>query len=398
MNKKASLTVIFITIFIDLMGFGILIPILPTFASKSLGISDFGIGIIIASYSFIQFIFSHTLGRLSDKIGRRRIILFSLLFTITSYIVFSFSSSFILLLFSRVLGGIGGSNIGAAQAYIADITPKEERAKGMGVIGAAFGLGFVFGPLIGGFLSGYGYQITGFASAFMSSVAFLYAFFMLPEPKHILEANRLENHSLIDIKFAKQILKHNIVGLLIVIFFIIVFSMANIYGTFSLLGYKVYNFTDRQIGELFGILGIVSAIVQGGLMRILSSKFSERSVVLIGAVFMSLSLALLPYGVNFIGVAAIACVLGLGVGILQPTVLSMISKYSSEKQQGAVLGLNSSFSAFGRVLGPLWGGFSFNFFGYQFPFITGAAFTFVTFLIALFLLSSHKLSQALEHV
>lgn len=395
MNKRASLSVIFITIFIDLMGFGILIPILPTFASKNLGISDFGIGVIIASYSFVQFIFNPVFGSLSDKIGRRKIILGSLLFTITSYIIFTFSTSFALLLFSRLIGGVGGSNIGAAQAYIADITAKEERAKGMGLIGAAFGLGFVFGPIIGGFLSKFGYEITGYGSAAMSATAFSFAYFRLPETRLTLEKTDRVKIKLIDLKFAQQLFKNHVTGMLIIVFFIIVFSMANIYGTFSLLGYKRYNFTDQQNGELFGVLGIIGAVIQGGLIRVISKKFSERAIMLVGAVLMSTGLAFLPYGVNFLSVALIAIVLAVGAGILQPTVLSMISKYSPEKKQGAVLGINSSFSSFGRVLGPLWGGFSFNYFGYQFPFITGAVFTFLTFLIVLFLLSSHKLSQTI---
>ena len=159
MKNKASLGVIFITIFIDLMGFGLLIPILPTFASKDLGINDFGIGFIIAVYSLMQFIFNPIFGKLSDKVGRKPVIAVSLLMTATSYIIFSFAGSFIVLTLSRMLAGLGGSNIGVAQAYIADITNKEERTKGMAVIGMAFGLGFVFGPVIGAFISQYGYPV-----------------------------------------------------------------------------------------------------------------------------------------------------------------------------------------------------------------------------------------------
>lgn len=181
MKHKATLTAIFFTIFIDLMGFGILIPLLPAFATKELGITDFGIGIIVAVYSFMQFIFNPALGKLSDRFGRRPIILISQILTISSYILFSFSNSFLLLFLSRVIGGLGGSNIGVAQAYIADITSKEDRSKGMGIIGAAFGLGFVFGPLVGAFLSKYGYSVAGFGSAAFTTIAFIYTIFMLPE-------------------------------------------------------------------------------------------------------------------------------------------------------------------------------------------------------------------------
>jgi MFS family permease len=179
----------------------------------------------------------------------------------------------------------------------------------------------------------------------------------------------------------------------ILMFFIIVFSMANIYGTFALIGYKVYHFTDQQIGYLFGLIGIVGAVIQGGGIRYISSKFNERTLILSGTVFMTIGLGMIPYGQNFIGVAIVGSVLAIGTGILQPTILSMVSKYSHDNEQGAILGLNQSMASFARVLGPLWGGFAFDFFGYEAPFITGAIFTFLTFLIAAVLLNSNKLDE-----
>ena len=381
-NKRASLTVIFFTVFIDLMGFGILIPILPTFASKNLGVSDFGIGVLIAIYSFLQFIFNPILGKLSDKIGRRPVIITSLSFTAVSYIIFSFSTTFWMLFLSRLIAGIGGSNIGVAQAYIADITDKSERSKGMGMIGAAFGLGFVFGPFIGGLLSSYSYMIAGFGASAFSFTAFLFAIFMLPESIKIKSKEKFQI-KLFDFSYAKNILSRPQLGLLVGIFFIIVFSMANIYGTFALLGYKIYHFSDQQNGYLYGIIGIVSAAMQGGMIRFLSNKFEDKTLVISGIIFMMTGLGLLPYGGNFTGLALIAVVLALGTGLLQPVILSMISKVSSDSEQGAVLGLNSSFASFARVLGPLWGGFAFEFIGYQFPFLTGALFTFITLIIVL---------------
>ncbi|MEW6702526.1 MAG: MFS transporter [Bacteroidota bacterium] len=395
-RNKASLGVIFLTIFIDLMGFGILIPILPAFALR-LNISDFGIGIIVAIFSLMQFFFNPILGRLSDRVGRRPLILITQLLSAISYLIFSFSASFAVLFFSRLLGGLGGSNIGVAQAYIADITTKEERSRGMGLIGAAFGLGFVFGPLIGAFLSKYGYAVAGYGSAAFSFLAFLFAFFMLPESlpegKSSVEKWRPEekfSFKLFDLNFAKKTLAHPDLGLLILLFFIIIFSVANIYGTFAILGYNIYKFTDQQNGIMFGIIGIIGAIIQGGLMRILTKKISDRNLILVGTIFMMIGLGMIPYGGNFFGVAIVVSILAVGTGILQPTILSMISKYSPEKEQGAVLGLNQSFSAFGRVLGPLWGGFSYDFIGYQFPFLTGAVFTLLTFLLSFFLLKPEK--------
>ena len=397
MNKKASLNVIFVTVFIDLMGFGILIPILPTFGSKILNISDFEIGVAVAVFSLMQFLFNPVLGKLSDRFGRRPIILMSLLATVISYLIFSFTDTFFLLLVSRILAGLGGSNIGVAQAYIADITEKSERSKGMGIIGAAFGLGFVFGPLIGGYLSHFSYATAGFGSAAFSFIAFVFAFFYLPESLKEKDSKSKIDIKIFDLKFTKETFKIPSVGLIMSLYFIIVFSMANIYGTFSILGYKIYHFTDQENGIQFGIIGLTGAIVQGGLIRILAAKFNDKTLVLAGTFLMSIGLGLIPYGVNFLGVAIVVIILSIGTGILQPTLMSMISKYSPEKGQGAILGLNQSFSAFARVLGPLWGGFSFDFLGYQSPFLTGAAFTLITFLITLIYLNTDKVER-LENV
>ncbi|MFA7289297.1 MAG: MFS transporter [Melioribacteraceae bacterium] len=388
MNKKAALSIIFLTVFIDLMGFGLLIPILPTFASKELGISDFGIGIIVAIYSFMQFIFNPMFGKMSDKYGRRPIILGSLLMTATSYIIFSFSTSFWILAISRVIGGLGGSNIGVAQAYIADITSKEERAKGMGLIGAAFGLGFVFGPVIGALLSQYGYAFAGYGSAAFSLMAFTFAFFKLPESRNFESVSTIVRSKIFDFKFTFSVLKRKNIGFLIVLFFVIVFSMANIYGTFSILGYKYYHFSDMQNGLLFAIIGIVGAIIQGGFIKQLAKIFNDRNMILFGTVFMIIGLAAIPYGQNFLGVAIAGGILAVGTGVLQPTILSMVSKYSHDYEQGSVLGINQSFSALARVLGPVWGGFSFHYLGYQAPFLTGSLFAFFTFLATFFFFNS----------
>jgi MFS transporter, DHA1 family, tetracycline resistance protein len=390
-KNKASLGIIFVTIFIDLMGFGILIPILPTFASKELGISDFGIGSVIAIFSLMQFVFNPMLGKLSDRIGRRPVILATQLMTAASYLIFAFSNSFALLFFSRMLAGLGGSNIGVAQAYIADITSREERAKGMGVIGAAFGLGFVFGPVIGALLAKYGYHVAGLGSAFFTLSAFTFAFFRLPESLKEKKTEGKIQIKIFDFAFAKHVMSNTSIGFLIVLFFLIIFSIANIYGTFAILGYKFYHFSDQQTGMLFGITGLVGAIIQAGFIRTLSQKLSDKTIVLIGIFFMIFGLGLLPYGGNFLGVALIISIMAVGSGILQPIIPSMISKYSPEDQQGATLGFSQSISAFARVLGPLWGGFSYDAFGYQYPFITGAAFTLITFIAAFYLLKPNKM-------
>ena len=169
-------------------------------------------------------------------------------------------------------------------------------------------------------------------------------------------------------------------------YFILIFSIANIYGTFALIGYKRYHFTDMQIGIMYGLIGIVSAIVQGGLLRVLTKYMDDKIIVIAGSFLLILGLAMVPYAGNMTGLIVVIVILALGSGSLQPTMLSMISKNSSESEQGFTLGVNQSFSAFARVLGPLWGGFAFEYIGYQYPFLTGAAFTSIIFITSLYYL------------
>ena len=391
MKKKSALVLIFLTVFIDLLGFGILIPILPSFSVKELKIDEAAIGIAIAAYSFIQFLFNPVLGKLSDKYGRKPVIVVCLFLNAVGYIIFSFTHSYLMLLFSRIIAGIGGSSIGVAQAYIADVTTRENRSKGMGLIGSAFGLGFVFGPLIGGLLSEFGYAITGFVAAGFSMIAFVLTIFYLPESlkKHnnLTEVEQnVKKRRLFDVEAMKKILAKPDLAVLVFLFFILTFSFANIYGTFALLGLKVYGFTDIQNGYMFGIVGLTSAIVQGGLIGFVGKIMNKKSMLIIASFLIMVTLALIPYAGTFLGLAIVSIILSYGTGTFQPTILSLISEVTSESEQGITLGLNQSLSSFARVLGPLWGGFAFEYLGYPFPFLTGAAFTFIIFLLTVFYL------------
>jgi len=384
LRKKSALSLIFLTVFIDLLGFGILIPILPTFAKVELMVDETAIGVVVAVYSFVQFLFNPVLGRLSDKYGRKPIIVISLFINAIGYVLFAFTTSYIILLVSRIVAGIGGSSISVAQAYIADVTTKENRAKGMGVIGAAFGLGFVFGPLMGGFLASYSYMVTGFASAIFSILAFIFTILILPESnlnrKTLVETKR----KLINVDDLKNVFAIPERAILIFLFFVLTFSFANIYGTFALLGLQVYGFSDMQNGFMFGIIGLTSAIVQGGLISRIGKVVSKKNILKIGSFLIMGALALIPFGDTFLGLAIICIFLAMGTGIFQPTVLSLISEVTPDTEQGVTLGVNQSVSAFARVLGPLWGGFAFEFLGYPYPFLTGAAFTLLIFIVTLF--------------
>lgn len=389
MKKNSALSMIFLVVFVDLLGFGILIPILPTFATHILGVKEGAIGIAIAVYSLTQFLFNPFFGGLSDRYGRRNIILYCLLLNASGYIIFAFTHSYLMLILSRVIGGIGGSSIGVAQAYIADITTKEDRAKGMGLIGMAFGLGFVFGPIMGGILSKFSYMATGFASASFSILAFCLSYFLLPES---LKKNIALPHikrKIFNVEGFRMLLDNTPALFVIALFFILTFSVANIYGTFALLGSLQYHFSDMQNGMVFGMIGIVGAIVQGGLIGRLTKIYSDNQLITVGSFLMATGLALIPFAGNFTGIMVATVILSLGTGTLQPVLLSLISKVAPENEQGTVLSINQSFSAFARVLGPLWGGFSFEYLGYKFPFITGALSTLLILLFSVFYFKKH---------
>lgn len=386
MKNRTPLLLIFIAVFIDLIGFGILIPVLPTIASKHFSASDFEIGLLVAVFSLVQFIFNPYFGQLSDRKGRKPIIVFCLLLSASSYLIFAFTNSYLVLFISRIVAGLGGSSISVAQAYIADVTTKEDRSKGMGLIGAAFALGFVFGPLIGGFLSKYGTPVIGFAGASFSFIAFLVTLIFLPES--LREKSTVRRRSIFNFSAFIEVLKRPSIGVIIIIFFIVTFSMANIFGTFSLLGYKQFHLTDLQIGVLFGIMGTVSAFSQTGIIHFLTKYFKDVAIISFGTFILFVALFLVPFSTGYLMLAIVSGGITLGTGLLIPTTLSLLSKITPDNEQGAVLGINQSLAALARVLGPLWGGFSFQFFGHAFPFITGAVFVLLTFIYVVLYLSS----------
>ncbi len=367
--KKTPLAIIFLITFIDLLGFGIVIPILPSYAEAGFGASDVTVGFLVASFSFMQLVFTPVWGRLSDRLGRRPILILGLILTAISYVMFGMAHSLEMLFLSRLLGGVGGANISAAQAYISDVTRPEERARGMGLIGAAFGLGFVFGPFIGGALVGYGYSVPGYAAALLSSVALVTAIIALPE-----SLKKEEQHAptaAFDFSLLIAALKRPKIGMLLVLFFLITFGYANIYATFPLISTREFGFSEREVGYLFGFIGIIGAVTQGGLIRTLTHRYGERLLFLVGAAFTSAGLAAIPYAPGTWSLLAVLAVLSFGTGIMTPSSLSLISRHADERQQGGILGINQSLGALARVLGPIWGAFVFQVFGTSWPFLTG---------------------------
>jgi DHA1 family tetracycline resistance protein-like MFS transporter len=406
-GKSKRILVIFLVVFIDLLGFGIVIPLLPTYSEQVLNMNETTIGLVVGIFSLMQFLFNPLWGRLSDIYGRKPIIIFSLTGNVFSYVllglVFSGVLKSILLLFiARALAGFFSANIGAAMAYISDVTDIKDRSKGMGLIGAAFGLGFVFGPFIGGVTAqNFGYGAPVFLAAFMSFSALLFAIFVLKEslPEEFRKKAGVKSFKLgPGMEKMLEALKHPNVGFLLILYFIITFAVANIYATLQLFvqSKSGFDFNVEQISYLFAYIGIIGALVQGGFIRQLVKYFDERKILIAGNFIMAVGLGAIPFSHHNMAFFLISLFLmSLGNGLNQPITLSLISKFTDRDEQGGILGINQSLSSFARFLGPAWGGFVYQELGYASPFLTGGIFMFGGTILSFRLLhDKYKLEDA----
>ena len=372
MNKKALLT-IFLIIFIDLLGFGLIIPIVPFYLEKFISHPD-QIGRTIAAmitiFSLMQFIFSPIWGRLSDRYGRRPILLISLTGAMISHVLFALAPTLTLLFAARVLTGIFSATVPTAMAYISDVTDQENRARGMGLVGAAFGLGFILGPAAGGILSGViGLKAPLFGAAVLSATALAYAFLNLKETVDV--DNPVErDYRRFNIGNLLRSLRHPNLGLLFLIFFIVTMAFANLETVFALYIEKLFQYTSKEAGYFFAYIGVISAVTQGMLIGKFSKKFGEKKLISAATLVLGISFLILPFmhtvPLFLIPLGLIAFSLGLN----NPSVTSLISKNADRDEQGGVLGVNQSFSSLGRVIGPLWAGFFFDRLGPGIPFLS----------------------------
>ncbi|PYS42968.1 MAG: hypothetical protein DMF71_08155, partial [Acidobacteria bacterium] len=308
--KRSPLLVIFITVFIDLIGFGIVIPVLPYYASATgFGATPRQVGLLFASYSVMQLVFAPVLGRLSDKYGRRPVLLVSILGTCAGFLILGFATTLWMLFLGRIIDGISGGNISTAQAYIADVTTEENRAKGMGLIGAAFGLGFVFGPAIGGILSRWGNNVP---FLFAGSLAFANAillYFTLPEtvtPNHPARISAASGRGL---KQLIDSLRQPRLGFVLTIYFLSIVAFSIMTASFSLFVMFRMGYDAWHNGWIFAFVGIVSATIQGGLIGKLVKRFGEAPLVNAGALLFSVSLFATPFVGPLTGLLGI-----LGIG------------------------------------------------------------------------------------
>ena len=366
-NEKfftTPLAIIFVTVFIDLIGFGMVIPILPFYANQSpFNATPFEIGVLFSIYSWMQFFFSPVLGRLSDKYGRRPILFISLLGSAVGYLVIGFAGTLPLVFLGRIISGITGANISTAQAYIADVTTKENRAKGMGLFGAAFGLGFILGPAIAGVLSKYGVHVPFFFAAILSLTSAAAVYFLLPESLN-RESQTDDTPRKGKLEFLLESLKQHEFAFVNLIYFLLVTSFSIMTYAFVLFTAYRFGYNAEQNGYLFAFIGLISVICQGLLFGILVKKFGEKILTALGCLLMAISFFLIPnIGREFGGLTLLlfACILlTFGNALASPALTSLVSKISKEEEQGSSLGIMQSFASLARAIGPVLGGVLLN--------------------------------------
>jgi DHA1 family tetracycline resistance protein-like MFS transporter len=373
--KKSPIVVILLTIFLDMLGFGIIIPILPIF-SRELGAADYQVGLIAMSYPVMNFLFASLWGSFSDRHGRRPIILISVLLTAVAYLIFGLSVNLWILLFSRILAGIGSANLSVAQAYIADISSPEQRTKSMGMIGAAFGIGFIIGPVVGGYLKSWSsvghVDLVGFTASGLCFINFLLAYFLLPESlkqKKPAGSSGFKVISSIVGELGKPLIREL---LLINFIYITAFMIMQIAST--LFWDDKIGLSAKQIGYMMAFIGLVTAIVQGGLVGRMVKMFGETKLLRAGILLVMASLAMVPWVTpeTFLPWQLIAFgLLALGNGCITPTITSLLSKISDPRDVGQVLGVNQSFGSLARALGMGVSGFLYGF-EFHSPFLAGS--------------------------
>jgi len=389
------MVVLFLVVVIDLIGFGIIIPLLPFFAEHYQA-SPFQVGLLMAVYSLTQFVAAPFWGLLSDKIGRRPVLLFSLAGAVLAYLWLGVAEELWALFAARAVGGFMAGNISAAFAYVADITTRETRAKGMGMVGAAFALGFTIGPAIGGILAGSDphnadFQSPAFAAAGLSAFALVLGVFTLKESlsdeiRKRIAAQPKETRS----KQFRIALKKPNIRLLLLLSFLAVFAFAGIEATFALWSRRQYGWGPEQNGYLFALIGFSGALLQGGLIGRMSKRFGEANLIVQGSIALTLGIGLIPFATELWMLIIVMLIAVYGFSVISPSLNSLISLQTNEEDQGGMMGVARSATTLARVGGPAWAGTLFSVLGMNWPYFGGACIMAVVIVISLRILPRLK--------
>jgi DHA1 family tetracycline resistance protein-like MFS transporter len=358
---RRALLVLFLTVLLDLVGFGIVLPLLPLYAD-GFGASGAAVGLLVTVYSVAQFFMAPLWGRLSDRFGRKPILILGLLGSALAYLVFAWSRNLTWLFASRILAGVGGATIPVAEAYIADVTPPERRAGNMGLIGAAFGLGFTIGPALGGIMATLSFEAPGYLAAGLCLVnagvaATLIRETLPPSRREAIQPLAAAGHPLLAMARA---LRMPDLRRVLVLYFLFTAAFAVIQPTLSLFGQTRFGLGDRQVGYLFAFLGLVSAAMQGGIVRRLVPRFGEVRLIQLSGIPFVVGLLLLGLAPSVPVLLAGLAILAVGYGGALPPVLGLVSRVAPSHVQGGVLGVGQSVGSLARIAGPLAAGFAFD--------------------------------------
>ncbi len=373
--QNRRLLIVFLIVFVGLLGFSIILPLLPYYA-ETFGASPTVVGILTASYAAAQLVGAPILGRLSDRYGRRPILLLSSIGTLASFLVLGFANSLWLLFAGRILDGLTGGNISVAQAYIADVTDEKERAKGLGMVGAAFGLGFIIGPALGGALSSGGrYALPSFVAAGITLVNVLAIYFFLPESLSEQERKRTvqKSRSAIDPRDLLEALRRPVFGPLLQTRFFYGFAWALFTGTFSLFAQYSLKLESNQTGYLLGYVGLLAVLVQGVAIGRLTVRFAESSLILSSVIIAALGLVGWAFAPNVPVLLLVLAPLAYASGVLNTVINSAITKAVPPEEVGGALGLASALESLTRVISPIIGGYALERLGNWSPGVIAAA-------------------------
>jgi len=356
--KNKPLTAIFLIVFIDLLGFGLILPLLPFYA-ETFGASDLVIGLLVASYAAAQLIGAPLLGRLSDRFGRRPILIISLVGTLIGFLLLGFAQTLWVLFLGRVLDGLTGGNISVAQAYITDVTDEKSRSKGLGLVGAAFGLGFILGPASGGMLSHYGYPVPAFVAAGLVAVNIIMVAGWLPES--LTEEKRAEIHATekprINLASLLAALKRPFSGPLLITRFFFGLAFSILQTIFSLYALRRFNLDAQQTGYILTYVGLLSVIVQGGLVGRLNQRYSDEVLILVSVGVLALSFVGWAFSPSVFILLIILAPMSFSGGILNTVISSALTKTVQSQEVGGLLGLSTSIESLTRVISPTLGGY-----------------------------------------
>jgi DHA1 family tetracycline resistance protein-like MFS transporter len=361
------LLIIFLTIFVNLVGFGIIIPLLPFYA-ETFGASPLVIGLLFAVFSVCQLIASPALGDLSDRYGRRPVLVFSLAGTVVSFVMLAMAHSITMLFLARIVDGLSGGNISTARAYVADVTEPKDRAKAYGLIGAAFGLGFIMGPALSGVLAHISLAAPVWAAAGITLVATLMAWFWLPETVHRAAAG-----TGMPFRNLASMMQRPGLRRMLWIDFIYWFAFAIFQTTFALFVARRFGFDVSQTGYFFAAFGVLGAIVQGGAIRPIVHRLGDKQTFVLGLVCSAVGLAAATFAHTVLLFTIALVPIALGIGFGHPTVSALVSRAGRSDEQGRVQGAAGAMESLGRAMGPVWGNAALGRFGESMPYLSAAA-------------------------